>query len=79
MAQIITKSAKGLYELWKGRVAILKHFKVFGRQCYVKVNEDKIWKLEAKANKGIFLGYAYQRKGYICYKKGHEKLLKVNM
>jgi hypothetical protein len=24
------------YELWKGRPAIVKHFKFFGSKCYIK-------------------------------------------
>jgi hypothetical protein len=52
------------YELWFGRPASIKHFKVFGSTCYIKSNDE-----------GIFLGYATNSKGYRCYNKRLHKLV----
>ena len=27
------------YELWKGRPTNVKHFRVFGRKCYIKIED----------------------------------------
>jgi hypothetical protein len=32
-------SDKTPYELWFGRLASIKHFKVFGSKCYIKNND----------------------------------------
>jgi len=37
-----TNSDKKPYELWKGRLATINYFKVFGRKCYIKRKEE-IW------------------------------------
>jgi hypothetical protein len=54
--------------LWYGRPASIKHFKVFGSKCYIKNNDENLGKYDDRANEGIFLGYATNSKGYICYK-----------
>lgn len=55
------------YELWKCRLAILNYFKVFGRKCYIKRNEDNLGKFDPKTDEGIFLGYSLDNKAYRCY------------
>jgi hypothetical protein len=30
------------YELWKERLANVKHFRVFGRKCYIKREDGRI-------------------------------------
>ena len=44
------------YELWKGRPANVRHFRVFGRKCYIR-REDRIGKFELEVDEGILLGY----------------------
>jgi hypothetical protein len=34
------QSDKTPYELWFGRPASIKHFKVFGSKCYIKNNDE---------------------------------------
>ena len=63
------------YELWFGRLASIKHFKVFGRKCYIKNNVEQLGKYDDRAEEGIFLGYATNSKGYICYNKRLHKLV----
>jgi hypothetical protein len=55
------------YELWYGRPTSVKHFKVFGRKCYIKRDDDNLGKFDSRTNEGIFLGYSSTKKAYICY------------
>jgi hypothetical protein len=32
------------YESWKGRPENVKHFRVFGRKCYIKREDDRVRK-----------------------------------
>jgi hypothetical protein len=52
------------YELWFGRLASIKHFKVFGSKCYIKNNDENIGKYDDRVDEGIFLGYTTNNKGY---------------
>jgi hypothetical protein len=63
------------YELWFGRPASIKHFKVFGSKCYIKNNDEDIGKYDDRSDEGIFLGYATNSKGYRCYNKRLHKLV----
>jgi hypothetical protein len=59
-------SDKTPYELWYGRHASIKHFKVFGSKYYIKNNNENLGKYDDRADEGIFLGYAPNNKGYRC-------------
>jgi len=51
-------------EVWSGKSADYKNLRVFGCAAYVHVNEGK---LEARAKKGVFVGYPMNVKGYkVC-------------
>jgi hypothetical protein len=63
------------YELWFGRPASIKHFKVFGSKCYIKNNDENIGKYDDRVDEGIFLGYSTNSKGYRCYNKRLHKLV----
>jgi hypothetical protein len=63
------------YELWFGRPASIKHFKVFGSKCYIKNNDENLGKYDERAEEGILLGYATNNKGYLCYNKMLHKLV----
>ena len=52
-------------ELWYGRLALVKYFKVFGSNCYIKRNEDDLGKFDSRTDDGIFLGYSSTKKVYI--------------
>jgi len=43
------------------------HLKVFGSIAYVQRLDEKRRKLDPKAQKCIFIGYAQDRKAYRCY------------
>jgi hypothetical protein len=55
------------YELWKGRPANVKHFRVFGRKCYIKREDGRMGKFDSRVDKGILVGYSSTRKAYKCY------------
>ena len=56
-----------LYELWKGRPANVKYFKIFGSKCYIKREDQKLGKFDSYVEEGIFVGYSRKRKDYRCY------------
>ena len=35
------------YELWTGRSANVKHFRIFGSKCYIKRDDGKIGKFDS--------------------------------
>lgn len=63
------------YQMWFGRKAIERHFKVFGSKCYIKRTKDNLKKFEDRADEGIFLGYSTKSKAYKCYNKRLKKLV----
>lgn len=60
-------SEKTPIEAWSGIKPSVKHLKIFGSICYYHIPEVKRSKLDAKARKGIFVGYATESKGYRIY------------
>jgi hypothetical protein len=55
------------YELWKGRPTNVKHFRVFGRKCYIKREDGRMRKFDSCVDKGVLVGYSSTRKEYKCY------------
>jgi hypothetical protein len=55
------------YQLWKGRPASVKHFRMFGSKCYIKRVDKHLGKLESRTDEGILVGYSCSRKSYKCY------------
>ena len=62
-------------EAWSGRKPSAKHLRVFGSICYVHIPAVKRHKLEEKTEKGIFLGYSTESKGYRIYNLKTKKLV----
>jgi hypothetical protein len=58
---------KTSYKLWKGRPTNVKHFKVFGRKCYIKREDGRMRKFDSRVEKGVLVGYSSTRKAYKCY------------
>ncbi|XXG85801.1 hypothetical protein AAC387_Pa11g0819 [Persea americana] len=63
------------YELWFGRKATVKHFRVFGSKCYIKRLEQNLGKFEERVDEGIFLGYSSHSKAYCCYNNKTRKIV----
>jgi hypothetical protein len=74
-AHLRPNNDKNPYELWFGRPASIKDFKVFGSKCYIKNNDDHLGRFDDRADEGIFLGYAMNSKGYRCFNKRIHKLV----
>ena len=64
---LINNSEKTPYKLWKGRPTNVKHFRVFGRKCYIKREDGRMGKFDSHVDKGILFGYSSTRKSYKCY------------
>jgi hypothetical protein len=73
--QIRINSDKNPYELWFGRSALVKYFKVFGSKCYIKRLEENLGKFDARSDEGIFLGYVSNKKAYRCYNIRSNKIV----
>lgn len=52
------------YELWFNKKASIDHLKVFGTECFVHIPKEKRRKLDKKAHRGYFVGYAEGVQGY---------------
>jgi hypothetical protein len=61
------KTEKTPYELWKGRPTNVKHFRVFGRKCYIKREHGRMGNFESRVDKGVLVSYSSTRKSYKCY------------
>jgi transposase InsO family protein len=46
-----TNTNKTPYDLWKGRPANVKHFKVFGSKCYIKREDGRMRKFDSHVDK----------------------------
>jgi hypothetical protein len=64
---LINNTDKTPYKLWKGRLANVKHFRVFGSKCYIKREDSRMGKFDSHVDKGVFVGYSRTRKAYTCY------------
>jgi hypothetical protein len=48
---LINNNDKNPYELWKGRPKNVKHFRVFGRKCYIKREDGRMGKFDSRVDK----------------------------
>jgi len=69
-----TLHGKTYYELLKGKKPNLNYFRVFGSLCYPTNDSEDLGKLKAKADIGIFVGYAPTKKAYRIYNKRTRKI-----
>ncbi|GKC07965.1 retrovirus-related pol polyprotein from transposon TNT 1-94, partial [Tanacetum coccineum] len=69
-----TLHEKTYYELLMGKKPEVKYFRVFGSLCYPTNDYDDLGKLKAKADIGIFVGYAPTKKAYRIYNKRTRKI-----
>ena len=64
---IIPILEKIAYELCKGRRLNISYFHQFGCTCYILNNKVYLKKFDAKAQRGIFLGYSERSMAYRVY------------
>ena len=65
------------YQLWKCRLATIKHFKVFGRKFYIKREDEILGKFHDKSDKATFVGYSCNRKVCRYYNKTLHKIVQI--
>ena len=58
---------KSLYELLFKAIPFISHLSIFGCACFPLLRPYILHKLQPKTQMCVFLGYASQYKGYICY------------
>lgn len=74
------KLKKTPFELYGGRKPSIRHLKPFGTVAYVGVPGRKRSKLEAKARRGILVGYAFKTRGYrIWFPETNEIIESINV
>jgi transposase InsO family protein len=64
---LINNTNKTPYELWKGRLENVKHFRVFGSKFYIKREDGRMGNFDSRVDKGVLVGYSSTRKEYKCY------------
>ena len=74
-AHVRVNSDKTPYELWYGNSPSVRHFKVFGSNCFIKNNDEKLGKFEPRSDEGILLGYSSTSRAYKCYNKRLRKIV----
>nr|GEV20852.1 integrase, catalytic region, zinc finger, CCHC-type, peptidase aspartic, catalytic [Tanacetum cinerariifolium] len=74
---IHTRHQKTLYELVHGKKLDLTFLRVFGALCYPTNDSEYLGKLKAKADIGIFVVYAPNKKGYRIYNKRTRRIMKT--
>ncbi|GJT29366.1 retrovirus-related pol polyprotein from transposon TNT 1-94 [Tanacetum coccineum] len=66
------------YELMHDKKPDLLFLHVFGSLCYPTNDSEDLGKLNAKANIGIFVGYAPAKKAFRIYNRRTRKILETN-
>nr|GEU73098.1 retrovirus-related Pol polyprotein from transposon TNT 1-94 [Tanacetum cinerariifolium] len=66
------------YELMQDNKPDLSFFHVFAGLCYPTNDNDDMGKLDAKADIGIFVGYAPAKKAFRIYNKRTRKIIKIS-
>ena len=61
------ESKKTPYVLWRGKKPVVKYFRIFGSDCYILRDRKNLEKLDAKSDKGYFLGYFSISRAYRVY------------
>ncbi|GKA38466.1 retrovirus-related pol polyprotein from transposon TNT 1-94 [Tanacetum coccineum] len=65
------------YELLHDRKPDLSYLHVFGALCYPNNDSENLGKLQAKADIGIFIGYAPKKKAYRIYNRRTRKIIET--
>nr|GEU51227.1 hypothetical protein [Tanacetum cinerariifolium] len=73
----MSSSRKTLYELLHDRKPDLSYLYVVGTLCYPTNDSEDLGKLKAKANVGIFIGYALAKKAYRIYNRRTRRIMET--
>ncbi|GKD89465.1 retrovirus-related pol polyprotein from transposon TNT 1-94 [Tanacetum coccineum] len=74
---ISLRHGKTSYELLRDRKPDLSYLYVFGALCYPTNDSEDLGKLKAKADVGIFIGYAPVKKAYQIYNRRTKKIMET--
>ncbi|GKC98709.1 retrovirus-related pol polyprotein from transposon TNT 1-94, partial [Tanacetum coccineum] len=74
---IHTRHNKTPYELMHDKKPDLTFLRVFGAHCLHTNDSEDLGKLQAKADIGIFVGYAPNRKGFRIYNKRTRRIMET--
>nr|GEY39029.1 retrovirus-related Pol polyprotein from transposon TNT 1-94 [Tanacetum cinerariifolium] len=74
---IHTLHNKTPYELVHDKKPNLSFLRVFGALCYLTNDSEDLGKLKTKADIGLFVGYAPNRKGYRIYNKRNRQIMET--
>ncbi|GJS60674.1 retrovirus-related pol polyprotein from transposon TNT 1-94 [Tanacetum coccineum] len=74
---IHTLHNKTPYELVHDKKLDLSFLRIFGALCYPTNDSEDLGKLKAKADIGLFVGYAPKRKGYRIYNKRTRQIMET--
>nr|GEU35949.1 integrase, catalytic region, zinc finger, CCHC-type, peptidase aspartic, catalytic [Tanacetum cinerariifolium] len=74
---IHTLHNKTPYELAHDKRLDLSFLCVFGALCYLTNDSEDLGKLKAKADIGLFVGYAPNKKGYLIYNKRTRQIMET--
>ncbi|KAK3874235.1 hypothetical protein Pcinc_020808 [Petrolisthes cinctipes] len=69
------RTGKTPFEIMTGEKPNLKNMKIFGSLCYAYVQEKK--KLDARCERGVFVGYDNQSPAYLVYLPEQDNLKRV--
>ena len=64
---IVNRHNKTSFELFTERKPTVKYFHIFGCQCFILNQRDHLGKFDAKADRGIFVGYSLISAAYRVY------------
>jgi hypothetical protein len=67
---------KTLYELWKEKKQMVKHFHEFGSKCYILHDIENLENFDFKSDGGIFLGYSHTSQAFCVYNKRTKTMMK---
>jgi hypothetical protein len=74
-AKIRANHDKMPFKLWFGKPSSVKHFRAFGRKCYIEREVDKLRKIDSRYDEIIILGYSSNKKYYRCYNQRLQKIV----
>ncbi|KAM1227080.1 hypothetical protein ACFX2J_006344 [Malus domestica] len=65
---------KSPFEMLYSAIPEIQHLRIFRCACYPFLKPYNSNKLQPKTAKCVFLGYASNYKGYICYELSHKRI-----
>jgi hypothetical protein len=74
---IKTNNDKNSYEIWKGRLENVKHFRVFGCKSHIKREYGRMGNFDSCVDKRVHVGYSSTRKSYKCYNLRLKKVVEI--